>query len=325
VSIAWALARPGGVVGSPAPAGRSYAVAVARARFLLRPRWLLSHLLVVMLVVLMVNLGFWQLRRLDDKKERSALVEARMDEPVLAVDELVPVGADADTIDAARFRQVEATGTYDAEATVVVRNRSQDGQAGGWVVTPLTLAGGEQVGIIRGFAGLDGEGRTPQPAPPEGRVTVTGLAMDPDRLGGTAGRDLDPLVEADGVLPVVVQAQASDPPDAAPDPTAIEGDAAAGVAARAAATSPAAEEAGLVALPAPELSEGPHLGYAMQWFIFSTIALVGYPIVLRRVVARQGKEAGDEAGDGAGRAGDGPAGDDTDLDDELEALVREGR
>jgi cytochrome oxidase assembly protein ShyY1 len=35
-------------------------------------------------------------------------------------------------------------------------------------------------------------------------------------------------------------------------------------------------------LPEPALDEGPHLGYAVQWFIFSTIALVGYPLIIRR-------------------------------------------
>ena len=37
-------------------------------RFALRPRWLLSHLLIVVLVVVMISLGFWQLRRLDERK-----------------------------------------------------------------------------------------------------------------------------------------------------------------------------------------------------------------------------------------------------------------
>ena len=55
--------------------------------------------------------------------------------------------------------RVEATGTYDADATVVVRNRSQDGGAGGWLVTPLALDGGEQVGVIRGFVGLAADRR----------------------------------------------------------------------------------------------------------------------------------------------------------------------
>ena len=34
-----------------------------------------------------------------------------------------------------------------------------------------------------------------------------------------------------------------------------------------------------------ELTEGSHFSYAVQWFIFTLIGLVGYPLVLRRVVA----------------------------------------
>jgi surfeit locus 1 family protein len=290
---------------------------VARARFLLRPRWLLSHLLVALLIVLMVNLGFWQLRRLDEKQDRNALVEARMDRPVTAVDELVGPDAGAAAVDEARFRQVAAVGTYDAGATVVVRNRSQDGRAGGWVVTPLTLSGGERVGVIRGFVPLADDGSTPEPAPPGDRVTVTGLAMDPDRLGGTAGRDVDDLMAEDGMLPVLVQAQSSDPADAGSDAASAAGPG------ETATPSPAAESAGLVLLPEPELSEGPHLSYAVQWFIFSTIALVGYPIILRRVVAGRGKGPEDE-GEGEGDGG-GQGGGDDELDRELEELVRKGQ
>ena len=35
-------------------------------------------------------------------------------------------------------------------------------------------------------------------------------------------------------------------------------------------------------VPAPTLDEGPHLSYAVQWFIFTTVAVVGYPLILRR-------------------------------------------
>jgi cytochrome oxidase assembly protein ShyY1 len=123
---------------------------------------------------------------------------------------------------------------------------------------------------------------------------VTGLVVDPGRVGGTAGPDLAPLLDGDGVLPALVQLDASDPAE----PAADDG------------------EAPLVPLEPPELSEGPHLGYAAQWFIFSTIAVVGYPIILRRVVIRRGKEVDDEAGDGPG--------DRDDLDREIEGLLREG-
>ena len=34
--------------------------------------------------------------------------------------------------------------------------------------------------------------------------------------------------------------------------------------------------------PAVEITEGPHLGYAAQWFTFATILFVGYPFFLRK-------------------------------------------
>ena len=61
-------------------------------------------------------------------------------------------------------------------------------------------------------------------------------------------------------------------------------------------------------MPPPDLSEGPHLAYSVQWFIFSAIAVIGYPLVLLRVAARQGKEVDD---------GD-------ELDRELDDLLRQG-
>jgi cytochrome oxidase assembly protein ShyY1 len=37
-----------------------------------------------------------------------------------------------------------------------------------------------------------------------------------------------------------------------------------------------------VPVPLPELSEGPHLSYAIQWFSFAAIALAGAAILVRR-------------------------------------------
>jgi cytochrome oxidase assembly protein ShyY1 len=161
---------------------------VAKARFLLRPRWLLSHLFVLLLVVTMVNLGLWQLRRLDEKRDRNALIEARSEQPVTPVGELLDPGDDHATVEAVRHRSVTATGTYDDDATVAVRNRTQDGVAGAWLVTPLHLEGGERVGVIRGFVGLAPDGSVVDAPAPAGEVTVKGAVVDPDGLDGTAPR-----------------------------------------------------------------------------------------------------------------------------------------
>ncbi|MGH9229138.1 MAG: SURF1 family protein [Acidimicrobiales bacterium] len=264
---------------------------MAKARFLLRPRWLLSHLLVVVLVVTMVSLGLWQLRRLDEKRDRNALVEARSAQPVTPVGELLDPGDDAATVDGVRYRSVTATGSYDDAATVAVRNRTQDGVVGAWLVTPLRLDGGGWVGVIRGFVGLASDGSAVDAPAPTGEVTVTGLVVDPDGLDGTAPRDITPLLDAgEGILPALVRADESQPPEPnAADPTRPE-------------------PASILPVPPPELSEGPHLGYAVQWFIFSAIAVIGYPLVLRRVVGRRGKEVDDR----------------DDLDRELDGLLRRG-
>ena len=40
-------------------------------------------------------------------------------------------------------------------------------------------------------------------------------------------------------------------------------------------------------IPEPELSEGPHLNYAGQWFIFALLTIIVYPLLLRRVARRR--------------------------------------
>jgi surfeit locus 1 family protein len=270
---------------------------VANARFLLRPRWLLSHVFVVALAVTMISLGFWQLRRLDEKRDRNALIESRMEQPVTPVAGLLAPGDGDAAVADARFRQVTATGTYDDDATVVVRNRTQDGVAGAWLVTPLVLDDGGRVGVLRGFVGFNPDGSVVEAPAPGGEVTVEGLVVDPGSFDGTAPRDLEPLLAGDDMTPGLVLAETSTPRE----PSVADVD--------------AADRTSLLVVPPPELSEGPHLGYAAQWFIFSTIAVVGYPIVLRRVIARRGKEVDDDA-TGPPATGD--------LDGELDDLLRQG-
>ena len=275
--------------------------------FLLSPRWLLSHLLVVLLIVTMVNLGFWQLRRLDERRDRNDLIESRQEEAAVPVEDLVVPGSDDAAVAEARFRKVTATGTYDDDATVAVRNRTQDGAPGAWMLTPLVLDNGDRVGIVRGFVALGPDGDPVPTVPPDGTVTVTGVVADPGKFDGTAPRDAEKVVDQQGTLPAVVLADSSEPPEPAGeealgDPTA----------------------AAIVAVAPPELGEGPHLSYAIQWFIFSAIALFGYPLILRRVIERRGKEVDDRGagGPGDGGAGDpGDPGDPGDLDRELAEML----
>ena len=148
-------------------------------RFLLKPRWILSHLFVLACVVVMIWAGFWQLSRLSERRAANAEVLSAQTEPIAPIGEVLPNGSDstADEVAAAQYRAVTVTGTYRPDDQVLIRNRSYEGAPGYWVLTPLVLADGSAVGVNRGwvpFAVLP-EGPWDRFAPPTGTVTVTGL------------------------------------------------------------------------------------------------------------------------------------------------------
>ncbi len=243
-------------------------------RFALRPVWLLSHLFSLALVVAFVSLGFWQLDRHDQKVERNATITDRADQPAAPVDDVladaVRTGDDDDEngVGDLRYRNATAVGTYVAGADVLIDNRSNDGLPGAWIVTPLRLEDGTTLAVSRGFQQFD-SGVIDPPAPPAGRVEVTGTVLpwdtrncgirtdDADTPIGSAclRRDAVEGLLGGPVLPVVVQRVESNPVDADV----------------------------LVPVPLPELSLGSHRSYAAQWFIFAAIGTIGYPLILRRV------------------------------------------
>src|ERR671913_318845 len=81
-------------------------------RVLLRPRWLVGTIIAVLLVVLFVSLGFWQLRRLDEKRERNAAIEDRSSRPVQPVDEVVDPEARFDEVGDLVYRRGAGPGPH---------------------------------------------------------------------------------------------------------------------------------------------------------------------------------------------------------------------
>ena len=260
-------------------------------RRFLRPWWVVSHLLVLVLIVVMINLGFWQVRRLEERRDLNTLQAERTAAAVVATEGLVADIA-AGGVEAVEYRVVEVTGRYLLDDEVAVRNRTLGGLPGVWLLTPLVPAEGPAVVVNRGWvpqSSSDPAGRPPAPVP-DGEVTVRGhVRLSEQRAGlgvaDPAGGRLTTLARPDieryaaqldyPVHPFYLQMTSQDPP---PGDYPV-----------------------MVALPAP--GDGPHLGYAVQWFIFTAIAVVGYPLVLRHVSRRPDRAAfpDDETGleDGA--------------------------
>ena len=244
---------------------------MSRYRFALRPKWILSHLFVLALVSAMIWACSWQLSRLQDKKDRNAKVTARTSEPVVAIESLTKPGAYL-TAGPLEFRRVTATGTYLPDQEVLVRSRSRDGAPGSWILTPLELGDGTAITVNRGWIPNSGqlESVPARYRAPSGKVTIAGLIRQTETRGSLGPRDpktgtlrnlaradlarLDQQVPQD-LLPVYVQLLQQRPQQADAYPAEV---------------------------PIPALDDGPHLSYAIQWAIFTTVALVGYPLILRR-------------------------------------------
>lgn len=264
-------------------------------RFLLKPRWILSHLFVLVVCVSMLNAGLWQLRRLDEKRTQNAKVVAAMHEPAQPLADVLPDGAASTStqVSAVEYRPVVVVGTYRPSEQVLIMNRTNNGAPGYWVVTPLVQADGTAVAVLRGWIpySYTPDGSWEDFAPPTGEVAVQGIVRqsqvrsteslvssprDPSTgtLRALARLDVGRLAQQieERTFPGYVELVAQQPPVAALP----------------------------VPVPLPELSEGPHLGYAIQWFAFTALTLLVYPLLLRRHARRRSIDGDQELAEGAG-------------------------
>ncbi|MDP8969442.1 MAG: SURF1 family protein [Actinomycetota bacterium] len=242
-------------------------------RFLTSPRWLVGHVVVLGVVVLFANLGLWQLRRLEQVRGHNALVAARLSsrpQPLQAV-----LGAAGGDPRAVVFRRATVSGRYLSDQELLLGPRSRDGRPGYHVLTPLETGDGRVLLVDRGWVPYElDEPPVRQAAPPDGQVRVSGILLQsppPPRFA--------PQPPARGRLDLVLRVDVSrlqaqfDPPLY---PLYLQlGD-----------QVPAQPDLPLASV-APELDEGNHFSYAVQWFLFAAVALVGYAALLYRTAREQ--------------------------------------
>lgn len=248
-----------------------------------QPRWIAAAAVGLGFAVLFVFLGLWQLERLDERQMRNAAIVARSDEPVRPI-----AGLMADhqgNEDRLAHRRTTVEGVYRGDEEILSVGRVYGDVVGTLVVTPLDLEDGSVLMVVRGVApsGVAGPPAVGYEVP-RGTVTLVGLIGEgeaPLRMGeadppsGTIESisriDLafiDDWIDGN-VLPFTLLLDTQTPGSAA-EPARI---------------------------PPEELSDGSHLGYAIQWFAFAVIAVVGALALLRREAKRN---ATDEVSEGPG-------------------------
>ena len=232
-------------------------------------RWWWSTLLVLLAMPVMTRLGFWQLERGAQRSARNRHVSQQ-----LAADPLPLAGLDL-SVDAQQllFRAVTVRGEYDHTQQIILRGQKFRSQPGVNLITPLVLPTADRAVLVnRGWIPYDSatpaklaQFDEPGPQLVRGRIRLSQLGPASAAAPQSAQRgwyrlDITALQTqmSYNLLPVYVQQQ--------PDENGVNG-------------FPQREPIDI------ELSDGSHLGYAIQWFLFVPLLGGGYLHFLRKNAA----------------------------------------
>jgi surfeit locus 1 family protein len=233
-------------------------------------RWLIRHLLVLIVFIVLINFGLWQLRRLEEKRTRNANILATLQQPAITL-----TGEAVDP-DALHFHRVQVSGIFDNAESMILRNQTFNNVSGMHLLTPLIINGSDKAILVdRGWLPTE-------QGSPENRATYN--ISDTLTIEGIAYRTqtrpsslapLDRIPEGETRLDAwfrvdldLIQQQLLHPlipvfirqtPDSNTEPDDLP------------------YQEGNV-----ELDEGPHLSYALQWFSFAVVLVVIYAFFIRK-------------------------------------------
>jgi surfeit locus 1 family protein len=226
---------------------------------------IIASLALLAVVLACVRLGFWQLARRAERLALNERVAARMRQPPLA-----DAAVAADTA-RSLYRLAVLEGEYDVARSIVLPGRSFNGVPGVHLLTPLRR-GGRAVLVNRGWVpAADGATIATDSFPVTERAArglvlpfpghAESLAPARDAVADSGFRKVWFTIDAAALraqfpyelLPFTLQLLPA--PDAPRYPHRLD---------------------------PPPLDQGPHLSYAIQWFSFALIGIIGWLALLRR-------------------------------------------
>jgi len=219
----------------------------------------------VALAALFVRLGFWQLDRLRERRAHNASLAAQLALPPASFEALPADG---------HMRRAWVEGTPDWDHEFVQTGRSLNGSPGVYVLTPVKREGRPAVLVNRGWVYAPDAATVDLARWRESRARFSGYTMAPQGadVASPASRPrATRVVTPDAVARLVPYAT---------EPLVL-------------VVQDSGGSGAPVRLPAVTLDDGPHLSYAIQWFCFAAIALVGAAVVAIR--ARRPPRAGSTA------------------------------
>jgi cytochrome oxidase assembly protein ShyY1 len=223
------------------------------------PLALFKSLIALLLVIFCLWGSQWQYHRGVDRHARNAVIEERIAQSPIALTSVTGTLSDYE------WQPVSTSGSFNKEKQILLRNRYNDGKYGYEVLTLFTSAEKKNFWVDRGWVQAGATATTPPVLTPlpEGEVTINGrLRLDSSLPRGSffalpgKGEGLVSELNAQSQLntekfyiDLLSGSQASLTPE--------------------------------VPAQLPELSDGPHMAYALQWIFFGGLVIYGR-ILIRR-------------------------------------------
>jgi surfeit locus 1 family protein len=208
--------------------------------------------------IVFVRLGFWQLSRLHEKQQRNILLVQHQLQSPMALSALPHDTAQV------HYRVASVAGRFDYDHEMILSGRTRRGSPGVEFITPVRMAGSDTAVLVnRGWVYSPDASTVNRARWREGdSAHVTGyVELYSANAGPNSSRD-----------PHVVRRVSSiDIAEKIPYPVAPF---------YLVAVGDTADLAHPVRRDIPMPDEGPHQGYALQWFSFALIAIVGAGIVV---------------------------------------------
>ena len=231
-----------------------------------KPAWTVSVGLIGVFS-LFISLGFWQLRRAEEKQALMATRQQRAMESALLLDGKLPDSGDW------RYRSVVVEGEYDPAHQFLLDNQIHAQKAGFHVLTPMRMRGGDEVVLVnRGWiSGGPERGDYPPLAVASGPVRIAGVV---DRFPGVGWKLAGAEIPGPG-WPSLVQLA---------EPGPLGNKLGHPVLPFQVLLDPAEPDGYVRDWRETRLTPEKNRGYALQWFLFAAIALILY---LRHAFSRR--------------------------------------
>jgi len=223
---------------------------------LIKPRWIALTLFLLILIYLFIRLSNWQFDRYDQRVLRNESTNVALSLAPKKIDAVSQMSG------LKQWEKIELTGIYLSDLSKLVRKQYLENNLGFWVITPFKIQNGENILVNRGWIPIGSSASSNQSIPlaPVGTVNLEGY-LQPFNESITQPKDL-PLNQVNTI-----------------DYKYFESAIANNFYVQLSKSSPMDNQVAII--PLPELSNGPHFSYAIQWILFALLLPIGWYVLLK--------------------------------------------